>query len=266
MREVEESEVQNRANSPSRDIKGELSAQNYIPYSEYIAANNLDDLIGEEILREVLNKDQIVQIGNFLYRLNKTDEKVFVLSVDYITEYSDLVSENTKNPNILVYSTEESVIEMVENGEASERGIFCSDRHANEKNVTVPSVTINSDANINATSRYKKYGLLHKLEADLLLYDSNSLSDLDVYVSYENCSYQKRCGSSLSNYSSTWVVPSSMQQTSLLTLYRATLYSSIHELKNYTHKIRGRVNDWNNPVSPNPYSVTVTNWATITDY
>lgn len=112
----------------------------------------------------------------------------------------------------------------------------------------------------------KKYGLLHKLEADLLLYDSNSLSDLDVYVSYENCSYQKRCGSSLSNYSSTWVVPSSMQQTSLLTLYRATLYSSIHELKNYTHKIRGRVNDWNNPVSPNPYSVTVTNWATITDY
>jgi hypothetical protein len=266
--EAAEADVENRelTLTPSRDIEAELAEQNYVSYNEYIEENNLDNLIGEEMLSEILNADQIVQIGDFIYRLNMVNAKVFVLSVDYLSDYADLVAENDRNSNIMVYSIEESVIEMVENGEASERGIFCSDRHANEKTTSTLNAVINPSAYFNATSRYQKYGLLHKLEADLYLYDSNSQSDLDVYVSYENCSYQKRCGSSLSNYNATWVVPSAMQITSLVTQYRATLYSSIHELKNYTHKIRGRVNDWDNPVAPNPYKVTVTPWATIEDY
>lgn len=256
----------NDSQKSSRDLKTELSSENYISYSEYIKVNDLDNLIEDEILSKVLNKDQIVQIGNFIYRLNKADEKVFVLPVAFSSQYADLVSENTKNPNILVYSTEESVISMVENGESSEKGIFCKARSAAFKSVVTPSVTINNWASMNAVSRYKKYGLMHKLEADLFVYDYDANSNLDIYVSYENCSYKKRCGSSLSNYTHQWRIPQSMPITTLYTQYRSTLYSSIHKLENYTHKIRGRVNDWKNPVAPNPYKVTVTNWATILDY
>lgn len=247
-----------------RDIKAELSSENYVSYAEHIEKNNLNNLIEDEMLSVILNKDQIVQIGDFLYKLNKADEKVFVLSARFSTEYADLVSENTKNPNILVYSTAESVIGMVESGELSEKGIFCSAPSASHKGTTTPFVTINNTASMNATSQYAKYGIMHKLEADLLVYDYNSYSNLSIYVSYENCSYKKRCGSSLSNYSHTWRSPQgALPMTSVLTQYRVTLYSSVHKLEKYTHKIRGRVNDYNNPVAPNPYKVTVTNWATI---
>jgi len=248
----------------NRDLKTELSSENYVSYAQYIKMNNLDNSVEDETLSMILNKDQIVQIGDFLYKLNKAEEKVFVLAASFSSEYSDLVSENTKNPNIQVYSTAESVIEMVENGELSQKGIFCSAPSATHKGISTPYVTINNWASMNATSSYKKYGLMHKLEADLLVYDYNSNSNLSIYVSYENCSYKKRCGSSLSNYNHTWRSPQgAFAMTSVLTKYRVTLYSSVHKLEKYTHKIRGRVNDWNNPVAPNPYKVTVTNWATI---
>lgn len=250
--------------SSGQDLKAELSSENYVSYSDHIKMNKTDNLIGDHILSEILNKDQIVQIGNFLYKLNKVDEKVFVLSASLTSEYTDLVSENTKNPNIQVYSTAESVIEMVENGELSQKGVFCSAPSASHKGISTSFVTINNDASMNATSQYAKYGLMHKLEADLLVYDYNSYSNLSIYISYENCSYKKRCGSSLSNYSNTWRSPQgAFAITSVLTQYRVTLYSSVHKLEKYTHKIRGRVNDYNNPVAPNPYKVTVTNWATI---
>jgi hypothetical protein len=254
----------NSSKTTGRDIKAELSSENYVSYAEHIAQNNLNNLIEDELLSVILNKDQIVQIGNFLYKLNKADEKVFVLPIRLSSKYADLVSENTKNPNIQVYSTAESVIDMVENGELSQKGIFCSAPSATHKGVSTPFVTINNSASMNATSQYAKYGIMHKLEADLHVFDYNSYSNLSIYVSYENCSYKKRCGSSLSNYSNTWRSPQyAFPKTSVLTQYRVRLYSSVHKLEKYTHKIRGRVNDYNNPVTPNPYKVTVTNWATI---
>lgn len=251
----------------NRDLKTELSSENYVSYAQYIKINNLDNSVEDETLSMILNKDQIVQIGDFLYKLNKAEEKVFVLAASFSSEYSDLVSENTKNPNIQVYSTAESVIEMVENGELSQKGIFCSVRKANYKNTTTVYTTINNWANVNATSRYQKYGLMHKLEADLLVYDYDSQSDLRIYIAYDNCSYKQRCGSNLSNYSHPWRTPQgSMPITSLYTRYRVTLYSSLKRLENYTQKIRGRVEDWKNPSSTNPYTTTFTNWATISDY
>ncbi|MEE4001622.1 hypothetical protein V1T75_14850 [Tenacibaculum sp. FZY0031] len=260
-----------KSKSTKLDIKFELSSQDYISYSKYIAENNLENLIKDEILSEILNQDQIVQIGKFLYKLNLIEEKVYVLPAKYDSQYSDLVIENINNKNILVFSTSDEVIKIIENGDPkSNKKIGCSSRKANYKSNTTNIKTINSNANMSATSRYEKYGIMFKLEADVNIFDSNSWSDLRVYIAFENCSYKQRCGNSLNNYSYPWKTPSVMSTSSLTKLYRVTLYSSLKKLENYTWKIRGRVEDWTPPVAPNPwnnpYTVVFSDWALIYDY
>lgn len=46
----------------------------------------------------------IVQIGEYLYRVNKTTESFYVLHAENISEYQDLVSENKSNFHIRKFS------------------------------------------------------------------------------------------------------------------------------------------------------------------
>jgi len=217
-------------------------------------------------LDNILNDDLAVQIGEYIYRVNMEKQKVFVLSAKFINQYSDLVNENIKNTNIQVYSTEENVIELVENGNPSQKGWFCKARKANQNSNTSLGIQINQDASMNVTVRYHSSGIMHRLQADVSVYDQNAYSDLRVYIAFNDCSYKQRCGTSLSHYSHPWRVPQSWAINTLQTLYRVDLYSSYKKLENYNFTARGRVEDWQNPVSPNPYAVIFTDWTNITDY
>jgi hypothetical protein len=263
---VDEYSANSKDGQPAfRNIKQELSNEVYTRYSDYIASSNQVDYINDNLLNEVLNKDMIVQIGNYLYRLNKEKEKVFVLSSTYKeTDYNDLVSENTSNKKITVYSTEEDVLEMVEAGILSEKVLGCtapSALHQNSPNT--PTAVINQYSSMFACSRYKKYGLSHKLEADVLLTNTNAFNNVQIYIAMENCSYKQRCGTSLTNFSHPWLTPQVLQINSMTKLYRYTIYHSTRALENYNFKIRGRAEDYMNPVGSNPYNVIFTNWAII---
>lgn len=263
---VNEYNVNSKEGQPAlRNIKQELANEVYSRYSNYISSSNQVDYINDNILNEVLNKDMIVQIGNYLYRLNKEKEKVFVLSSTYkVTDYNDLVSENTSNKKIMVYSTEEDVLEMVEAGRLSEKVVGCTAPSALEQNSPNTLVAvINPYASMTACARYKKYGISYKLEADVTLTNTNAYNDVQIYIAMENCGFKQRCGTSLTNFSNPWAIPQFFPFGSMVKTYRCTIYNSIKKLENYKFKIRGRAEDYTNPVGSNPYNVVFTEWVIL---
>ena len=70
-------------------------------------------------LSSLLNEDGIVQIGEFLYKIDLEAELVGVLSHANIAEYADLVSMNKKNKNIRRFTTQDDVIYLAESGAES---------------------------------------------------------------------------------------------------------------------------------------------------
>ena len=74
---------------------------------------------GDDFLPELLNEDGIVQIGDYLYKIDIFNKKAYVLSSVNISEYSDLVAANKSNRNIRVFTTEDDVIELAETGAES---------------------------------------------------------------------------------------------------------------------------------------------------
>jgi hypothetical protein len=263
---VDEYSANSKDGQPAmRNIKQELANEVYSRYSDYILSSNQIDYINDNILNEVLNKDMIVQIGNYLYRLNKEKEKVFVLSSTYKeTDYNNLISENTANKKIMVYSTDEDVLEMVETGRQSEKGIFCSAPYAHEKTSNyTPVAVINQFASMTARAIYKKYGFSHKLIAEVTLSNTNAYNNVQIYIAAENCNFKQRCGTPLTNFNHPWLTPQPLQIGSIYKKYGYTMYNSIRALENYNIKIRGRAEDYSNPVGSNPYNVVFTEWVIL---
>lgn len=85
---------------------------NYISYIEEVRVDSLNT-IEDDFLSVVLNKDQVVQIGNYIYRINKTSNKVFAIHKNDLKSYSDLITENKLNNDVLEFSTEDNVFELL---------------------------------------------------------------------------------------------------------------------------------------------------------
>jgi len=84
----------------------------YVAYQETVIDDSLN-VIDDAFLSAVLNKDFVVQIGNYIYRINKPSEKVYALHKDHYDNYSDLISENIGNSKIFQFSTEDDVFDML---------------------------------------------------------------------------------------------------------------------------------------------------------
>ena len=69
-----------------------------------------------EFLSALLNSDRIISIGAYLFKINFTTGKVFVLPVTYKSQINDLKLEKTSNPNIHVFYTDNDVLELIEAG------------------------------------------------------------------------------------------------------------------------------------------------------
>ncbi len=68
------------------------------------------------VLSEILNEDKVVKIGKYLIKVDLHSEQVMVLEDIHQHEYDDLVSNNPDNNNIMVFSTDDEVLELLENG------------------------------------------------------------------------------------------------------------------------------------------------------
>ncbi len=84
----------------------------------------------DDFLLTILNSDNVVQIGEWLYKVDMENKQVSVLNSKYPELYTELLN-NIENELIYNYSTDDDVIDLVENGVfgdtqlKSTKGWFC---------------------------------------------------------------------------------------------------------------------------------------------
>ncbi len=80
------------------------------------STSNPSDSIYEDygIITEILNEDKIVKIGDHLIKVDLHTERVLVLPYEFANEYADLVNNNTNNEHIIVFSTDDEVLSLLE--------------------------------------------------------------------------------------------------------------------------------------------------------
>jgi len=162
--------------------------------------------IDAEILRAVLNIDNIVSIQDWIIKLDKSNERVLVLHRANANLLQNLRNNNLSNPNILVFSTGDEVLELLSRGATSslaeadlERwGIFCRNKCGagrDSRGTAINTKPFNTHGSVEA--RYIRYGFYFELfvrnaafeyrpkDAPL---DIASYSVINTYTySYENC-------------------------------------------------------------------------------
>lgn len=117
----------------TEDFNQTLKDLDYTSYIETLNANEVNT-IEDGFLSVVLNRDQAVQIQNYIYRINKASNKVFALHKDYFSSYSDLITENTSNKYILEFSTEDNVFELLGEVEDTEKALSKKCQSTKENN------------------------------------------------------------------------------------------------------------------------------------
>ncbi len=78
-----------------------------------------NDSTCDSFLAEILNADGIVQIGEYLYKIDFSNGVVGVLHSDYLSDYPDLVELDSLNPNVRRFTTGDDVIDLAESGAPS---------------------------------------------------------------------------------------------------------------------------------------------------
>ena len=86
----------------------------YVPYTRE-NANKRNKIINDDFFASILSQEQTIQIDSFIFKINAEMNMVYVLPLKFQTEYSDLVLEKIKNKHIIVFSTEENVLELLKN-------------------------------------------------------------------------------------------------------------------------------------------------------
>lgn len=102
--------------------------------------SDLDEELYDEFLSSILNADKVVQIGEWLFKLDLESKVVRALNEDNIDVYSDLVND-VENEFIYNYSSEEDVLDLIQNGQygtsltglKGANGLFCRDKYASSK-------------------------------------------------------------------------------------------------------------------------------------
>lgn len=79
-------------------------------------SNSIVDSLYPDFLKTILNADGITKIGDYIIKVDMASEKVLVLKNEDIQYYDDLVSNNFSNTKIVVYSTNDEVLELLANG------------------------------------------------------------------------------------------------------------------------------------------------------
>lgn len=77
----------------------------------------VENPVEDEFLASILNPDGIVQIGEWLFKVNLEKDIVLAMNQKYKNFfYNDLVNEKIDNKQIYVYSTDDEVINLIKNG------------------------------------------------------------------------------------------------------------------------------------------------------
>jgi hypothetical protein len=206
------SDYENVVNNPSEEKRMEFlkevkSFKDFTSLSETPTNTNksflgMDTLITDEYFKEILNNDLIVQIEEYLYRVNPILEKVFVLPAT--GNYEDLVNENLQNLQMRVFSFNDDVLEAIKNigGDTTSQRLFCNESGvAGQQNKTV----VVGGTGYNLILDYNKYGIYFSLSARYYYplpscgFDFTGGSSTNKGAVY----YHVKCGQTVGEYQTT---------------------------------------------------------------
>lgn len=162
-----------------------------------------DVLMEDDYLASLMNEDGIIQIGKYLFKIDVNQELVFALNEANKAAYADLVATNTKNEDIMIFSTNDEVLILLEEGSTGtfengrEAGLTCKQSQARHK-WTAPVLHYGDGYRMVCRIEYLKFGVYFKLEARLW----NQVQNLGLWWAQQgnlqistNCGYQARCRS-----------------------------------------------------------------------
>ena len=199
-------DYQKIVDNPTKEISDKLTLaiNHYVDfksYAEYKTENKISnevDLFNDPYFESMLNVDKIIQIGDYLYRVNPKTEKVYVLSIKFNAEYQDLVNENISNTNIKVYSTSDNVLELVENNIASKStALFCSEGGIGWKADLAKFSSGTGVNNVEALAAFNKYGIYYSLFATIKPSVGSSQFKFNFNGSVGYIHYHVRCGATV---------------------------------------------------------------------
>ena len=127
--------------------------------------------IDSEILRAILNTDNIFSVQNWIIKVDKANERVLVLRRTNANLIPNLRNNNLNNSDIMMFSTEDEVLELLGRGargsvpesELERWGIFCRNkcgagRNAIGANAQLTPVT----TRVSTEARYVRYGVYYE--------------------------------------------------------------------------------------------------------
>jgi hypothetical protein len=225
----------------SNDSKDQcfINTVNLLPgYTSWNETHPKDTLLNSSLFGTILNAEGVVQIGNFIVKVNPIKHKVYVLQATKSLWYGALISEDTTNINITKFSTEEEVLEQLENGNF--RALFCRESGAGtdgRKSIYV-NYTVNSvSRRFGAYIKYTTGGIYFNAEIGAVNEYSNGggVNDQSTLTVDYGINYHIRCGGNASyegskSSNSSTVTYQSYRGSKALNAYyfaaRARLYNS----------------------------------------
>jgi len=234
-------------------------------YARTIAKNgsNYQEEI-DETLGILLNKDGVIQIGQYLYKIDLQKDSVFAIEASYKENfYHDLIVGNTNNKRIVGFSTDEEVLYEVENrmhinsGGEKKRKWFCKEDGAGRRENTSPYIYFPNGGWANAGAKYAKYGVYFKL-----FFGTTSnlpTNRYRVYLQFENLWYKLRCETQPMGPMSHlwWKNHNANDQITYVS------YSGTRQLNGFHVKARVRIEDWWQPSGSLSYTTYFSDWAKI---
>jgi len=159
--------------------------------------SELKTAFGDDYISNIVNSNGCVRIGGSIYKISNNHNSVLVLSNSNIntSNLADLYSE-TSNSNILVYSTADDVIDLVENGippsGAAER---CNEDGAGERRQTGAIDWIDTGSgSLDAEIYHLRGGIYFSLRA-IVSAISFGTSQRRIEMHRDPIHFKRRCGS-----------------------------------------------------------------------
>ncbi|NHN24559.1 hypothetical protein FIA58_002625 [Flavobacterium jejuense] len=248
--------VNNPSEALQNEVLNEITKMPHLTYAEVnpivaLDINTIDTYISP-YFSKLINKDNCIQIGSHIFRINKQNGTVLVLEAKYANEYQDLVQENILNSHIQIYSTDDDILGLIVNGKESITNKICREDAAGGRSQGV-GLQIGGRL-VTLYSIYEKSGIY--CSAHYYMYSNATFSSTErAYIQTENTWTKAKCGnpsgpSSLPWYSS----PGHTGYEKILPVYKSTKRLNGYHLKS---RIRFELG------STSSYTTSFSTWAEI---
>lgn len=182
----------------------DLKQINENPLSNLKRSSDLNEELYDDFLLSILNEDKIVQIGQWIIKVDMENEIVSVISEDNIDLIKNMV-DDVENENIYKFTTEDDVLDLLEEGSKGTinakqlKGWFCRDPKAIAHRQTIwPPMPYLGELYVRI--RYYKAGIYYSLY--LIAehsggFNSGEYVDVTIRMGYV---FLDRCGRSYDRY------------------------------------------------------------------